>query len=169
MENDIINKAKEYAINCHASTNHQYGEGQPYSVHLEMVYKTALLFDDLIPGRDRQDVLAACWTHDVIEDCRQTYNDVLKATNVQIAEITYALTNEKGKNRAERGNEKYYNGIRDTPYATFIKLCDRISNMEYSIQTKSRMATMYRSEMDGFISKIYSDKYLPMINYLKSL
>ena len=33
--------------------------------------------------------------HDVIEDCRETYNDVNKATNEEIPELAYALTNEK--------------------------------------------------------------------------
>jgi hypothetical protein len=33
--------------------------------------------------------------HDVIEDCRETCNDVKKATNEEIAELAYALTNKK--------------------------------------------------------------------------
>jgi len=169
MQNDIVYQAKQYAIHCHTSTNHEYGEGEPYSIHLEMVYNVAKAFDDLIPGKDREDVLAACWTHDVIEDCRQTYNDVLKATNKQVADITYALTNEKGRNRAERGNDKYYQGIRETPYAAFVKLCDRIANYEYSMVKGSRMVKMYEQEMDEFISKVAVEKYKPLIDHLKSL
>ncbi len=169
MENNIVTQARTYGIHCHTSTNHEYGEGEAYSVHLRMVYTIAKIFDDLILEKDREDVLAACWTHDVIEDCRQTYNDVLKATNKQVADITYALTNEKGRNRAERGNDKYYEGIRTTPYASFVKLCDRIANYEYSLSKGSRMAKMYQEEMEEFLAKVSVEKYLPLINHLKSL
>ena len=135
----MINKAKIYAINCHNMTNQLY-DGQPYEVHLNMVHDVALKFIHLIPIKDRNNVLAACYCHDLIEDARQTYNDVKKATNKMVAELSYALTNEKGKTRKERANDKYYEGIRQTPYATFIKVCDRIANYEYSKQSGSRMA-----------------------------
>ncbi len=70
------------------------------------------------------------------------------------ADIIYALTNEKGRNRAERGNDKYYEGIRNTPGAIFVKLCDRIANVQYSKMTKSRMFEMYKKENPEFMSKV---------------
>jgi (p)ppGpp synthase/HD superfamily hydrolase len=164
----IIGQAKKYAIECHDSTNHKYN-GQPYSVHLSMVVDTAMKFIHLVPARMQETVIAACWAHDVIEDCRQTYNDVKLATNEGVAELVYALTNEKGKNRKERGNDKYYDGIRNTPYATFIKLCDRIANYQYSKESGSSMSSMYEKEMDGFIDKLYDVRYIEMFEYLKSI
>lgn len=68
--------------------------------------------------------------------------------------MIYALTNEKGRNRAERGNQKYYDGIKNTPYADFIKMCDRIANVQYSKMTKSSMFKKYKTEHDSFIAKI---------------
>lgn len=56
------------------------------------------------------------------------------------------MSNEKGKTRAERANDKYYEGIRNTPGAVFVKLCDRIANVQYSKMTKSRMFEMYKKE-----------------------
>jgi hypothetical protein len=47
------------------------------------------------------------------------------------ADIIYAVTNDKGKNRKERAGVKYYEGIRKTPGAVFVKLCDRIANVQY--------------------------------------
>ena len=104
--------------------------------------------------------------HDVIEDCRQTYNDVKTKTNEAVAELAYALTNEKGRTRKERANDKYYEGIKQTPFATFIKVCDRIANYEYSKQQGSRMAEMYEKEMSGFVAKLYDAKYEELFNYL---
>lgn len=161
----MIEKAKGYAIDCHDMTAHQY-DGKSYDIHLKMVFDTAKKFIHLIPAEQHENVLAACWVHDVIEDCRQTYNDVKNATNIEVAELAYALTNEKGKTRKERANDKYYAGIRQTPFATFIKVCDRIANYEYSKQQGSRMAEMYEKEMSDFVAKLYDAKYEELFNHL---
>lgn len=160
-----------YAINCHDSTNHTYGEGKPYIVHLRHVVECAEAFIRLIPEEWRNAVLAACWCHDVIEDTRQTYNDVKRATNAEVAELVYALTNEKGRNRAERGNDKYYTGIRRTPYASFVKLCDRIANVRYSILTNSPMFEMYKKENKEFIFAVVqlNNPYKELVDYLNSI
>ena len=164
----ISQRARDYAIFCHNSTNHRYDKTFAYSVHLQMVVDTAMKFIHLIPEEMREIVIAGCWVHDVIEDCRETYNDVKKATCEEVAELAYALTNEKGRNREERANDKYYEGIRNTPYATFIKLCDRIANYEYSKRNggKSGMAAKYEKEMNDFVNKLFDDKYIEMIDYL---
>lgn len=163
-----LTKAIDYAQKCDTETNHLYN-GQPYMVHLSMVEDVALNFLLLIPETERENVQAACYTHDLIEDCRQTYNDVKQATNEIVAELTYALTNEKGKNRKERGNDKYYQGIRDTPNATFIKICDRIANVQYSYQSKSRMFDMYKKENEEFERRLYDKKYEPMFQHLREI
>lgn len=161
----MIEKAKEYAIDCHNMTAHKY-DGKPYDTHLQMVFDIAKKFIHLIPNEAQETVLAACWVHDVIEDCRQTYNDVKAKTNEALAELAYALTNEKGRTRKERASDKYYEGIKQTPFATFIKVCDRIANYEYSKQQGSRMAEMYEKEMGDFVAKLYDAKYEELFNYL---
>lgn len=141
--------AREYAIKCHKETNHLY-DGKPYSFHLQMVVDLGFQYLHHIPEADLDNVLAACWTHDVIEDCRQTYNDVLKATNKTVAEITYALTNEKGKNRKERANDRYYEGLRACLFADYVKICDRLANVKYSVNNGSPMAELYLKEYYDF-------------------
>ena len=72
--------------------------------------------------------------HDSIEDARLTYNDVIRIAKrwmddeqaLIATEIVYALTNDKGRTRAERAGEKYYQGIRETAFAPFVKLSDRL-------------------------------------------
>ena len=162
-----LNLIKEYAIKSHGDCNCVY-DGKPYSLHLELVYNVALKFIHLIPEDKREVVLAGCWVHDLIEDARQTYNDVKKVCGLEVAELAYALTNEKGKTRKERANDKYYEGIRNTPYATFIKLCDRIANYDYSCAKGSSMGKKYKEEMPDFVSKLYDEKYQEMFDYLNS-
>lgn len=166
---DKLSTIRSYAFKLHASVNQKY-DNKPYSVHLENVVNAAKRYLYLIPEENQIDVLSAGYLHDTIEDCRVTYNDILKITNIIIAEIVYAVSNEKGKTRKERANAKYYQGIKDTKFATFIKLADRIANIEYSKSTKSRMYEVYLKENEHFIDSLYTEntEYQDMFDYLKS-
>ena len=149
MNSNII----AFAIDAHHKVNHLY-DGKPYSLHLAMVAHYAVKYIDLVPQMYWDVVINAAWLHDTIEDCRLTYNDIKSAAGEEVAEIVYALTNDKGKNRKQRAGENYYKGIRDTPYAGFVKLCDRIANVRYSLETNSKMLNVYQKENDGFIKGI---------------
>ena len=104
--------------------------------------------------------------HDSIEDARLSYNDVMRQARQLMTEeqalmgveIVYALTNDKGRTRAERAGEKYYKGIRETPYAPFVKLCDRLANVTYSCEADghrgTRMKDVYKGEMHHFLMSI---------------
>ena len=74
------------------------------------------------------------------------------------AEIVYALTNDKGRTRAERAGEHYYQGIRETPYAPFVKLADRLANTTYSFthanQSNTHMREVYQQEQPYFLTAI---------------
>jgi (p)ppGpp synthase/HD superfamily hydrolase len=151
MENKI-----KWCIEQHTKTNHWYDQYLPYEFHLRMVAQAAKDFIHLIPDRNegddslRENIIMAAYGHDLIEDTRVSYNDVKEVLGQQAADIIYAVSNEKGKNRKERANEKYYEGIRNTPGAVFVKLCDRIANVQYSKMTKSRMFEMYKKENSEF-------------------
>lgn len=160
----------QWCISSHEKTNHFYDNYLPYEFHLRMVNNVAQQFKHLLDddvdyyvdyytgkkeyghhGRDetvtlREAVMIAVWGHDLIEDARVSFNDVKMHLGPEAADIVYAVTNEKGKNRAERANAKYYEGIRNTPGAVFVKLCDRIANVQYSKLTKSRMFETYKAE-----------------------
>ena len=171
----------DFIIEQHRSTNHMYDTYLPYEFHLRMVTNVAKQFGRLVAdicnngtGLTGEDILLGAWGHDLIEDTRVTYNDVSKQLGPQAADIIYAVTNEKGKNRKERANDKYYEGIRNTPGAVFVKLCDRIANVQYSKMTGSRMFEMYKKENDDFIVSLGwngspTHPYFEMFNYLTNL
>ena len=159
MQDDKI----KWILKQHESTNHMYDTYLPYEFHLRMVAKVAEKFIELIPNLNdgetalRDSVLLAAYGHDLIEDTRVSYNDVKDILGQEAADIIYAVTNEKGKNRKERANEKYYEGIRNTRGAVFVKLCDRIANVQYSKMTGSRMFDMYKKENDYFLTSLGFD------------
>ena len=81
----------------------------------------------------------------------------------------YALTNEKGRTRKERANDKYYAGIRQTEHATFVKLCDRLANVQHSLKIGHGMLNRYRKEFKEFKEQLYFPKYDEMFDKLESL
>lgn len=161
----------------------------PYEFHLRMVVNVFHRFKHILESNIEYEtgddivnpmlqtsishvVLLACWGHDLIEDTRVSYNDVKEALGEGAADIIYAVTNEKGKNRKERANDKYYEGIRNTPGAVFVKLCDRIANIQYSKMTGSRMFEMYKKENGDFMSRLRVEgdtKLLPLFAELQRL
>jgi (p)ppGpp synthase/HD superfamily hydrolase len=151
---------QQWCIEQHSKTNHMYDTYLPYEFHLRMVAQSAKDFIHLIPDSNdgensfRDEVTMAAYGHDLIEDTRVSYNDVREVLGHKAADIIYAVSNEKGKNRKERANFKYYQGIRETPGAVFVKLADRIANVQYSKMTKSRMFEMYKKENDHFLTSL---------------
>jgi (p)ppGpp synthase/HD superfamily hydrolase len=164
----IDQKALSWAVNKHKETNHLY-DGKPYENHLWQVVDVAKMFLHYIPEEDIDMVYAACWLHDTIEDCRVTYNDLKAEFGVEVAEIVYALTNEKGRTRKDRANDKYYEGIGKVRYAPFVKICDRIANVKYSFENKGSMLDKYQQEASEFYIAIgHHNYYAPMWAYLDS-
>lgn len=169
---ETLNDKIQWCIEQHRKTNHFYDTYLPYEFHLRMVAQVAVDFLSVLQGKERlahREIQLACYGHDLIEDCRCSYNDVKEMMGEITADIVYAVSNEKGKNRKERANEKYYEGIRNTDGATFVKLCDRIANVQYSKLTKSKMFEMYKKENQQFVQLLYTDKYMTMFDYLDSL
>lgn len=164
----IIEKIKMRAHALHDSVAQTYGASLPYSVHLDAVagYTAEYAWEVCARDEDIAPIMFGAYFHDSIEDARLTYNNVQKIAGeylseeqaVMAAEIAYALTNEKGRTRAERANEKYYQGIRTTPYAPLVKMADRLANTAFSanggITSSPRMHELYKQEMPHFIASV---------------
>ena len=161
QQTDTIERIRQRAYDVHQSVNQMYGDGSlPYGYHLDMVAERVRNFGHLVcvVENDVLPLFFSAYFHDAIEDARLTYNDVkhearqfLSEGQIPMAaEIVNALTNDKGRTRAERAGEKYYKGIRETPYAPFVKLCDRLANVTFScsndIGNNQRMKEVYKND-----------------------
>lgn len=157
---DTVNEMSIMAGQLHADVNQMYDD-KPYIYHILSVkdftvkYLASVCDDvnDVIP------IVFGALFHDTIEDARLTYNDVMKIAKKYMddeqaytaTEIVYALTNEKGRNRHERANDKYYKGIRECKYAPLVKAADRLANYNYAKTSHSKMEKCYQKEMQGFV------------------
>ncbi|MBR0201461.1 MAG: hypothetical protein IJQ44_03255 [Bacteroidaceae bacterium] len=163
-----IEKIKHDAHALHDSVNQKYDHIHPYGLHLDMVVSSVYKYGAEVCASE-EDILPlffGAYYHDSIEDARLTYNDVMRLARQLMSdsqaliatEIVYALTNDKGRTREERAGEKYYQGIRETPYAPFVKLADRLANTTYSCthanNTNNRMKEIYARELPHFIASI---------------
>lgn len=163
-----IAQIRELAHGIHDGVNQKYDKTHPYWYHLDMVADLVAKHgaEVCVSAADVAPIMFGAYFHDSIEDARLTYNDVLALARgffdeehaVLATEIAYALTNEKGRTRAERANDRYYQGIRITPYAPLVKLADRLANMTYSHVSASpaneAMRRVYASELPHFLSAI---------------
>ncbi len=165
---EAIEQIRQAAHELHRAVNQTYGQGLPYAVHLDMVASQVMSQGHEVCASEH-DVLPmvfGAYFHDSIEDARQTYNDVMRLARQWMddeqahmaAEIVYALTNDKGRTRAERAGERYYQGIRQTPYAPLVKLADRVANMTYSATHDNadnvHMREVYLRELPHFLEAI---------------
>ena len=142
-----ILKAKEYAIEAHS--NDTYGS-YPYSKHLNDVYNTLILAgitDDLI--------LSVAWLHDTIEDTPVIYEDLFEDFGKRIADLTYLLTDKRGKTRNER-QAATYPLIAENCRACVVKWADRLSNILMSQHEKQTQFFKYQKEHTFFKKTLYN-------------
>lgn len=167
---DKIQKARQYAMDAHSAVGQTF-DGKPYIFHLDLasafsdIFSSTLNYVYSVAVKNRgydfypdfvTDVIAAVYLHDAIEDAHKTYNDIKQIFGQNIAELVFAVTNNKGRSRKDRANEEYYNGIKATFGATFIKHCDRLANMAYSNYSGSGMAEAYKKEHPHYVKALES-------------
>lgn len=157
---------RETAIKIHAAHGSLYA-GYPYSLHLDSVHHILVnshpffhSFSFYTSKREPLDndrfasMIRAAYCHDLMEDCGLSYKDVLKLTDDRLCtDIVYNLTNEKGRNRAEK-HERTYPDIARCELSTFIKLCDRLANVSFSRANNAHMFELYRAEYKKFKDKL---------------
>lgn len=146
-------KAFETCSGLYAGVNKLY-DGLEYSNHIRMVAATAIRNFTDQTGYEKSDLILACFAHDLIEDARVSYNDLVKIIGIYPAELVFAVTDYTGKTRKERA---CYDKTRKLPGATYLKMCDRYANTAYSLMTGSIMLHVYSAEYATFRSNLYCE------------
>lgn len=141
-----VNPARAFAYAAHLGQ--RYGDS-PYSVHLDAAAEVYRRFVSARAwyGPVDDEILAAIYLHDTMEDTEVEYIDLLTTFGRVVAELVFAVTDKPGRNRAAR-HAATYPGIRAAGWrAVAVKLCDRIANVEHSVRTKDEgKLNMYARE-----------------------
>lgn len=149
---DIVEKAKSFALRFHGNQTHG---SLNISDHLKAVTdKLAQVLEQIGEQRYSDQIIAAGWLHDVIEDTSVIYDDIEGIFGVFVASIVMAVTDSDGKNRKERHINTYWR-TRETHFATIVKMCDRWHNQKRSIELNEKFAKMYADEYTYFKFALY--------------
>lgn len=154
MTRNPVADARAFALQAHQGQ--RYGEF-PFVVHLEDVAERASAC-----GLD-VNVITAAYLHDVLEDTKVTYVELVQEFGPHIARLVEAVTNKPGKNRAAR-HAATYPALRDNPSALALKLCDRLANTQACLELAERhdhrstsLLKMYAKEYDAFRALLHRD------------
>lgn len=189
-----LSKFRKYIYNQHdVECNQKYAKILPYSTHLTFVEMQGEKFIHLVKKGsiiNKENfrslmvsyvdiVRHALIAHDCIEDARMTYNDLIEVVNTEkfgnaiaaemVADIVYCVTDEKGKNRKERKNAKYYSELRKNDLAVFVKLADLAANTLFSKLSGSSMYDKYKKEFPKFKEMLYIEKYKEFFDYIEGI
>lgn len=147
---DLVQRAMGYAIETHQRIDQRRKySNQPYSVHLEQVAKiVASITDD-------QEMIAAAWLHDVVEDTPATLDDIHHEFGASVAELVRELTDiskPKDGNRETRKAIDRKHIAMASDRAQTIKLADLIDNCKDITKHDRRFARVYLHEMKALLS-----------------
>lgn len=151
-------EARQVAVRAHG--NQVYDGIFPYEKHLDDVVMILRKFSIVHPK-----YLCAGYLHDAIEDGAISYNKIKKHFGVEVAEIVYCVTDEIGRNRAEK-KRKTLPKTASNEDAIIIKLADRIANICHGGKVD-----MYAKEFDTFYQSLYTPNPIarPLWEHLKML
>lgn len=137
-----IERARRFALKAHEGQ--KYGDEFPYIIHLQTAFTVGLRF-----GINDEDILVALWLHDILEDTNREYDEVVALFGERVGNIVATVTEPQGMTRKER-HAVTYPKIKVYDHARIVKLCDRISHVEFG----GKKVQMYRKEHAYFKSAI---------------
>ena len=146
---DLVDRARVYATEAHQRINHRRKyNNEPYHVHLSAVAKlVASVTDD-------EEMLAAAWLHDTVEDTQATLEDVEAEFGVQVAELVEELTDVSKPgdgNRVQRKQIDRMHLAQASKRAKTVKLADLIDNCKDITRHDPRFAQVYLAEMNSLL------------------
>lgn len=142
----LIVEARLVALAAHST---QMYDIFPYIKHIDDVVDTLKNFgfsgDDIIGG----------YLHDTVEDGALTYNKILKAFGLNVAEIVLACTDPSDARSRKEKKERVIVKLNAYPKAKPTKLADRFANVEHGIRMNNwDKLRMYVGEYHNFKERV---------------
>jgi len=120
----IVTAAESFARDKHSGMIRSNGI-TPYFDHLQGVVNRLKNI-----GVSDEEVLAAAWLHDTIEDTNTTFDEIDQRFGSRIAVLVLSLSKDKRLPKDQR-EKQYVKQLKNSPLETkMIKLCDISSNLK---------------------------------------
>jgi hypothetical protein len=147
--NKLVSRAIEYATQAHARIDQRRKySNQPYDVHLKSV---ANLIREVV---DDDEMVAAAWLHDTVEDTPATVEDIEREFGQSVACLVSELTDVSRPgdgNRAARKRIDRQHIAKASARAKTIKLADLIDNCRDICRHDNRFCKVFLSEMEALL------------------
>lgn len=153
---DFLIRAAQFAAKAHAGQVRK-NNGRPYIEHPMRVAGAMMLRPDVDKGGIGEQIVAAAWLHDVLEDTPTTVEQLLDfgpVTSTIVVELTHPPLS--AGNRAKRQEIFFARLAAGSREARIIKLVDRIDNLdEMSEDFAQKM-----DEGDSVFAELYAHESL---------
>ncbi|WP_202305123.1 HD domain-containing protein [Dryocola clanedunensis] len=137
-------RARRFASKAHAASEQRRKYTyEPYIVH------PAAVVELVRSVCDNEEVLAAAWLHDTVEDTDTTILDIEERFGPRVAALVLMLTNPEqppGTNRAHRKRAHFLHTAQASADAQTIKLADIIDNTREILRYDAHFARVYLIE-----------------------
>lgn len=147
----LTERARLYATRVHSDAGQKRKfTGEPYIVHPAAVVE---LLQSVNPT---EEMIAAAWLHDVVEDTDVTLETIGVLFGAEVAQYVEMLTDVRtrrtGGERIARKNANLIHSARANAEAQTIKLCDLIDNARCVVERDPLFAREYLLEMKRLLS-----------------
>ena len=145
--------AHRFAYNKHGEINQvRKYTGDPYIVHPAAVVKLV----ESVPHTE--EMLAAAWLHDTVEDTDTTIEEIQSEFGEEVAELVEMLTDvskpEDGNRKIRKAMDRHHLS-EASPKAKTIKLADLIDNSRSIIKYDPGFAKVFISEMELLLPRLH--------------
>lgn len=149
MDN-LVSRAMQFATAAHEAIGQKRKyTGAPYITHPAAVVAILMSVPPHTVTTVSDEVLAAAWLHDVVEDTQITLQTIQDFFGPRVRDLVYWLTDKSKPGDGNRANRKAIDRahIAEAPAAAQnIKLADLIDNTETIVRYDSDFATVYLRE-----------------------
>jgi hypothetical protein len=146
---DLIQRAVSYATRAHGRIDHRRKyTNQPYDVHLKSVARIVAEYTD------DQEMIAAAWLHDTVEDTSATFEDIEEQFGQDVVALVADVTDVSkvsDGNRAVRKAIDRAHLAQASPRAKTIKLADLIDNCRDITRNDEDFARVFCTEMSSLL------------------
>ena len=147
---NLVKRAKVFATQAHQRIDQRRKYNNlPYHVHLEAVA------DIVASVTDDEEMIAAAWLHDVVEDTPATLEDLEKEFGTNVAQLVKELTDVSRPSDGNRTKRKAIDRehiANASSSAKTIKLADLIHNSRDITRHDPHFARIYLSEVSALLN-----------------
>ena len=142
----MLNEIEIYAKRAYQEANCLYDGRDYFDSHVSDVIAIVKEHSGIfVYTNDYLVTLGGAATHDLIEDAKQTFNNIKEVCGYDIAKITLAVTDVHAENRLMRHLLTMHKTVSDYR-AIILKMCDIYANASYSKKSRSSMYKKYITE-----------------------